>query len=431
MNIQLQIVLLIGLVASVAYSQSYYSSSMNTCPLGQYPDCQAGGSSNYYYVSTTTSATPVNQTCLACPRGTATFGSSYSYNYYYMNYYGSCQMCGWGYYANKTGETFCTECPEGYYCPSGYDDPISCPKGFSCSKVWNIDSSNYYYYGSNIVKACPQGTYANKRGMAACTTCPAGYSCPDPTAAPVACPKGTASNPYGGYWSYSSGCQSCQLGTYQPKTAAVSCGVCPEGYYCPNPTTARTCPPGTYRNNYIKVTKPRKSDDSNNYYYINPGTKCIPCPAGYYTTSYGSKICTKCPRGYYCADPTASPKPCPAGTFSNLEYGVVSCITCPDGSYTTSTASKTCKICPKGYYCADPAKSPIKCPIGTYSNSNIGQAFCTPCPQGTYASTTGSVQCTPCPVGKCCENPTLNPQPCYFQSTTTPSYQSYQYSSTT
>lgn len=413
MNKQLQIVLLVGLVAS-AYSQPYYWSTVNICPLGQYPsDCTSG--SNYYSMSTTTSATPVNQTCSVCPKGTATFGSSMSYNNYYMNYYGSCQTCSWGYYANKTGQTFCNECPEGSICPNPSEDPYLCPKGFSCSKVWNIDNQNYYYYyGMSGAKGCQQGTYANKRGQAYCTSCPTGYSCADPTAAPVACPKGTASNPYGGYSMYSSGCQSCQQGTYQPNLASASCGVCPEGYYCPIPTLAKACPPGSFRNNYIKVTFPRKSDDSNNYWYVQPGTKCIRCPAGYYATSAGSKICIKCPRGYYCSDPTVAPKPCPAGTFSNLEYGIQSCMVCPDGSYTTTIASKTCTMCPKGYYCADPSKAPAKCPIGTFSNSTVGQLLCTPCPPGTYAATTGSTQCTPCPMGKCCNDPTLSPQPCYF-----------------
>ena len=61
-------------------------------------------------------------------------------------------------------------------------------------KVWNIDSmngyNNYYWYGQSLIKVCPQGTYNNKVGQGQCVTCPAGYSCADPTSAPVVCRPG-------------------------------------------------------------------------------------------------------------------------------------------------------------------------------------------------------------------------------------------------
>ena len=53
-----------------------------------------------------------------------------------------------------------------------------------------------------------------------------------------------------------------------------------------------------------------------------------PCDAGYYCRS-GSDTATPtygiskgdagiCPAGYFCAEQTAEPEPCPAGTFNNV-----------------------------------------------------------------------------------------------------------------
>ena len=131
MNKQLQILLLVGLVTN-AYSQ-YYWSTVNTCPLGQYPACDANTLPG---ASTTTGAPSVNQTCLVCPKGSAAMGSSSTYSYWYMNGNGlGCQVCSQGYYQNKTGQAYCNPCPEGYSCADPTKDPVPCPKGFACSKV--------------------------------------------------------------------------------------------------------------------------------------------------------------------------------------------------------------------------------------------------------------------------------------------------------
>ena len=56
---------------------------------------------------------------------------------------------------------------------------------------------------------CPSGTYATGTGNTACTTCPAGSECSDPTVAPVACSAGTTSS-----------------------AGATSCEACPAGQIC-------------------------------------------------------------------------------------------------------------------------------------------------------------------------------------------------------
>ena len=42
-------------------------------------------------------------------------------------------------------------------------------------------------------QACASGSYAASAGAVGCTLCPAGFSCSDPAAAPVACGAGTFS----------------------------------------------------------------------------------------------------------------------------------------------------------------------------------------------------------------------------------------------
>ena len=86
-----------------------------------------------------------------------------------------------GYYQPSLGQTECTICPAGSYCP----------------------------YGANTITACPAGYYS--LGAAEyCHQCPAGYACPDlnkPTMIP------------------------CLLGEWSGPGQAT-CTVCTEGYEC-------------------------------------------------------------------------------------------------------------------------------------------------------------------------------------------------------
>lgn len=58
----------------------------------------------------------------------------------------------------------------------------------------------------------------------------------------------------------------------------------------------------------------------------------VPCPAGTYTTLAGQSVCSRCPAGYYCAEKTGNftKFPCPPGFY------------CPDGTLIQNTISHTC-----------------------------------------------------------------------------------------
>ena len=73
--------------------------------------------------------------------------------------------------------TSCEDCAPGYYCDGGASSPVACPAGTALAS----------YGGSSAAdcSACGAGDYNTLEGQAACTKCPAGYSCADAVADPV------------------------------------------------------------------------------------------------------------------------------------------------------------------------------------------------------------------------------------------------------
>lgn len=60
-----------------------------------------------------------------------------------------------------------------------------------------------------------------------------------------------------------------------------------------------------------------------------------------------------CPAAHYCPEGSASPLPCPAGTYSNLT-GQSVCSRCPVGYYCPERTGNFTKFpCPPGFYCPD------------------------------------------------------------------------------
>eukprot|EP01126_Amoeba_proteus_P035730 TRINITY_DN3606_c0_g2_i1.p1 TRINITY_DN3606_c0_g2~~TRINITY_DN3606_c0_g2_i1.p1 ORF type:complete len:386 (-),score=50.26 TRINITY_DN3606_c0_g2_i1:80-1237(-) len=90
------------------------------------------------------------------------------------------------------------------------------------------------------------------------------------------------------------------------------------------------------------------------------------------------------PLGYSCdcfpyCHVCSPPHPCPVGTaaYTGWGWGYPSCIICLRGSYASSPASLVCTKCPSGYSCDNPSKPPVPCPVGTHGCENgYGQAAC-------------------------------------------------------
>ena len=96
---------------------------------------------------------------------------------------------------------------------------------------------------------------------------------------------------------------------------------------------------------------------------LNKSATPVACESGFYSPS-GEMTCKECRPGYMCPtpEPISIPIPCINGTYSN------------------STRSTSCKVCPVGYSCLDPGQTPVLCQQGFYSPS--GTAQCLICPAG-------------------------------------------------
>ena len=125
--------------------------------------------------------------------------------------------------------------------------------------------------------------------------------------------------------------------------------------------------------------------------------------AGYYCPT-GSTISnhTICPANHYCTNGSASPEPCPPGSFSAVEGNIAleNCDTCTPGYYCSSYGITG--ECAEGFYCpagqstATPAE--YNCTMGHYCPA--GSPSPVQCPAGSYQDQTGQVTCKECPVGR-------------------------------
>ncbi len=148
----------------------------------------------------------------------------------------------------------------------------------------------------NPYENCPSGAY---RAGVQCLTCPAGYACAEPSAAPVLCGPGFFAA------AGSTQCSSCAAGTYSPASGAVTsatCNITGSGYYslAGSPWPA-PCPAGYWC--------PAQTGDYRQF----------PCPAGTYSSATGLKDasqCVTCDAGAYCRAASVTPTKCSAGTYN-------------------------------------------------------------------------------------------------------------------
>lgn len=110
--------------------------------------------------------------------------------------------------------------------------------------------------------------------------------------------------------------------------------------------------------------------------------------------------CSQCPNGQYTDTPAStSCRTCEEGNVVDKIVGAKSCQKCLIGEYSPDGGLTRCIKCPNGTFSAYPGASECSnCAPGTY-NDKEGAGACQSCSFGSYAEYYSSTQCLPCPVG--------------------------------
>ncbi|EKX34852.1 hypothetical protein GUITHDRAFT_119038 [Guillardia theta CCMP2712] len=372
-----------------------------------------------------------NEACTACPTGrdSAIFGGvSLSSCYCLPGYTGlDCNPCGPGYYKEVVGSGSCQACPPGYFQPvQAATSPARC-----------LPCSLGYYSDVNASRspctACPINTYADTLASVQCTPCQGNSSSSEGAISQSRC----LCNP--GYDAYSPGvCEPCSVGYYKGSLGNVACQICPDGYYSDHgATTACTVCPA---NSWAPTGSATVSACLCIPGYTLVGGSCEPCPAGTYKPTISNANCTSCPAITYLPYTGSTNESqcfaCPPHSTSGVGTPVISgcacdsgyqrvqdsCLECGAGQY--SIGQGQCAECPANTYTVMPTATSVLycsfCPNNTFSppGSSIISACtclagyiaaqdglaCTPCPAGTYKTTTGgtfynaSGACQECPI---------------------------------
>ncbi len=416
--------------------------------VGMYADgvnCNAG----YYCTLQATTQTPTNDAtqggniCLAgyycvagssvmipCPAGTYSSATK-------VTSLAGCTACADGSYCATTAATVMTaQCDAGYYCKKATGATVGyitarpsaqiCPQGYYCPQ------------GTLDKIACAATDYQDLTGQSACKPCPAGYYCT--AIAKVLCTPNTDLASYycpGNQRNYvlcTDGYYDVQLGS----SASSDCLVCPAGTYCPltpigTETKTNTCAAGRYC--------PAGSGNNRGTlceagYYCPAGIAFhMDCPPGYYCETTGlsdTSLTTRaCTAGYYCKGKATTATPtdgttgylCPAGSY--CPSGVLEPISCPPGTYRSSTGGAVvgdCTACTVGKYCqqrgmtapGSDCPAGYYCPLGTALSGKYpcdagymcpsGSSVETLCPDNTYQPLPVQSSCTPCPARFYCKN---------------------------
>ena len=225
-----------------------------------------------------------------------------------------------------TRKTYCTPCPEGYYCPNYSVEPIICIQGHYCTtKLFTpmpcppgTTSDIIGATNNSVCKLCPSGTYNTMTGQnsSACIDCYPGFNCFEGSVIPT---------------------------------------PCPENYYCPNSITSIPCPPGTYYPGTLATSRDSCIPCTLGNECIGYGNFPITCKPGTYSNKGGAVKCIECPAGYTCELGTIEPQICLTGTISLK--GSASCKQCGIGEYTEGAGQSICYVCPStkfsinGWWC--------------------------------------------------------------------------------
>ena len=124
---------------------------------------------------------------------------------------------------------------------------------------------------------------------------------------------------------------------------------------------------------------------------------CV-CPSGTITDSQlGCKkpdiviITQVCPLGNIVLDSICTP--CPVGYYAP-NTSVTTCVACSIGKYNAALGQTVCVGCSPGYGSLASSANCTACDVGYYS---LGNSSCISCPSGSYGTTTGATTCSSCP----------------------------------
>ncbi|XP_072282810.1 uncharacterized protein [Pyxicephalus adspersus] len=390
----------------------------------------------------------------SCPVNTQ-FGDICPAGYFcYMGLKKPCPAGTWNSQRESVNSSWCLPCPPGFFCdsPSLVEPTGICQKGYFCllgsTSPRPLDgitggicpSKHFCPVGSSEPMPCPVGTYSNSTGQSLCRACPTGHTCVDGDivkcpvgyycpedidANPVPCPPGTF-NPTLGV-TRAEHCLQCLPGMFcrDWASSAVS-GPCQAGFFCtagslvPNPSGngnesfGGVCPPGHFCPPGTSMPIPCPYGTFSDRRYLSAESQCIPCPPGYYCSSFGQTAPTgRCLAGYYCSLGVSSPAPtgdgegggCPRGHYCPV--GSFHPYACPAGTYNNLTHQQDCLPCPAGYYCAENTSdySGFQCPAGFYCPKGTKHGAQFPCPRGYYnpdPRTHSLDSCLPCTPGHYC-----------------------------
>ncbi|XP_033971267.1 zonadhesin-like [Trematomus bernacchii] len=376
------------------------------------------------------------------------------------------RVCGAGSYSDE-GSVECSPCLQGHYCS---DETTSeeamlsvmvCPPGFLCSQGLARDPQRsatlcprgFFCPGGGIDPnpiPCTNGTYGESPGLrdaSECAQCPEGEYCysQEPQEQPITRPTGIC--PDGHYCPRGTGyplTYPCQAGQYRNNTLGHSgeaCVLCPSRHYCDRPGThmPAVCPQGFYCPEGTSAAEPCPEGTYSSRSALSNGSECSSCAGGQYCTSVGlsepSGSCKErfycregaksatpadgptgglCPVGSYCPPASSSPLPCPSGTFSN-STGLSrpeECVSCPPGFYCLgSNNTSPSGPCFPGFYCTGGSASPVQSEAeeGYYTLERAARQQ--PCPLGTHQPRRGAQSCVECQGGRLCNQTALSRPP--------------------
>ncbi|KAM9734328.1 uncharacterized protein ACNS7B_016072 [Menidia menidia] len=357
--------------------------------------------------------------------------------------------CPAGTYTNLAGQPGCSRCPAGYYCPekTGNFSIFPCPPGFYCpdgtKHATQFPCPRGYYNPEPMTQSldsclpCPPGHYCEKERLTKVSgKCKAGWFCVSAAwnSQPFDLDNYTNANCLCPATSTGGQCQMghyCPLGSSEPVPCApgtfcnisglaLPVGPCSPGYYCTGGATGakpvdgetgNICPPGTYCAEGSAEPELCPAGTFSPVYGLTNETGCQPCTAGSYCREAGLRAPTgPCSQGYWCppGQTVATALPCPIGHFCS--EGSSAPEPCPSGTSQNRDKQSSCTVCEAGYYCdarLRPVNASIRrpCPKGHYCPAGTGLPNEHPCPIGSFNPREGTDSpegCIPCNAGHYC-----------------------------
>jgi len=416
-----------GGVGSGCSKQHWSECDYGPCPIGF--ECPTGTGAPQRCREGTYSPNRTLAECLPCPAGVYCDGS------------------------NLTAVTFAKEdtsllvlflsCPKGRFCPPGTgSDQPRCPQGTFGGR------QNLSY--ADDCEPCPAGSFCASAGLAKPSgRCFAGFYCPPyavsgrgatadsdftPTAAPSFGPSPAPSVKPTGAPTHAPFPKPSQLPTSSPSFDFTSEPSSPPTFSRPpsaaptsTPTAQPTTPPTLLplpAPTLSPTTQMRPTDDRicpAGFFCPEGSATPVPCPNGTYSGSLfrltNSSACLNCTAGFFCPQASRQPEgPCHAGFFcgrgshearpssgvcpqgSACPAGSALPELCDSGTFAADYGQATCDKCPAAHFCEAGAVTPQVCPPGFWCPTATRRAYAHPCPQGTWQNRTGRASKADCYV---------------------------------